>query len=198
MPIVVTTNARSITTKIEYVSQFLDDLKPHVVIITETWLNASNKATTLAELRELCNTNYCVINTERPDLHAHGGGTLILVRHDFSYQLTTISPKPLEQPAWVTADCIEKLGKLELTIARIRPPRLPFNFSCCLLICVYIPEWSDKKQRSAIWQLTHIVEDAVTACINNNRPLIYINGDFNGSNASPLVLDMLLDRCLPL
>ena len=184
LPIIVATNLRSIRNKLLYFSQFLDDHEPHIAFITETWLTAACKGVLLAEFFDNCKHSYNFVSSEREN--QNGGGTLILVRREYSASITLIQPKPIDQQSWFNAEGAKKLGKIELTIARTRPPRLPFGYSCCLLVCVYLPEYTAAKQRSSINQLINAIEDAVINCTSANQPLIYIAGDFNGADVKPV------------
>ena len=51
--------------------------------------------------------------------------------------------------------------------------------SAIIVICAYLPAWSAPKQRSAIFQLIHSIEDAVNDISENGQPL-------NGADTSPL------------
>ena len=73
--------------------------------------------------------------------------------------------------------------KLEVTIIRAIPKRLPSGFNCCLIINIYIPEFTETKQRKLIFHLNEIlIEPVITNHTKNGKPLLYIAGDFNNAN----------------
>ena len=183
LPAIITTNLRSIKNKVLYFAQLLDDLQPHVAFVTETWLNSDTRDICLAEIFDNSQHSYNAVSSERP-LGKRGGGVLTLVRRDYSASLTQLhikdpSPPHLAKDNWAPS-------KLEIVISRTRPPRLPFGYSCCLLVCVYIPEFEPNKQRDSVWQLIIALEDIFSNCTGSNLPLTYIAGDFNGADIKPL------------
>ncbi|RNA19401.1 RNA-directed DNA polymerase from mobile element jockey, partial [Brachionus plicatilis] len=87
---------------------------------------------------------------------------------------------------WHTEEGRAKLGLLEYTITRTRLHRFQRGYSCVLAVAVYIPEFNVSRLRSSISQLCHALEEPVTKCSSNNKPLIFVAGDFNGADVRPL------------
>ncbi len=112
---------------------------------------------------------------------------MILVSKDYAQAITHLPPA--EQPALpyaINSDKVNKQGKLELTIVRIKPKRLPRGYSCVIVVCVYIPNWGPTLQNSSIGQLIQAIAPVITNNTSSDHPLIYICGDFNGANTSPV------------
>ena len=80
-------NARSILPKLDELHLLCADSSPHVVCIVETWLDDSvfdNKLTI---------PNYCLVRLDR---NRHGGGVLLYIRDDLSYNVIFMGPENLE------------------------------------------------------------------------------------------------------
>ncbi|RNA24747.1 RNA-directed DNA polymerase from mobile element jockey [Brachionus plicatilis] len=105
---------------------------------------------------------------------------------DYSFLTKVLPATPLIIKGWHTEEGRAKLGLLEFTITRTRPHRLRRGYSCVLAVAVYIPEFNVSRLRSSITQLCHALEEPVTKCSSNNKPLIFVAGDFNGADVRPL------------
>ena len=81
---------------------------------------------------------------------------------------------------------LELLGKLETTIIKFRPSKLPKGFSCIILISAYIPEWEESKQHSSIFQPLHQITEVTFNNKGGNIPLIFLTGDLNGAYINPV------------
>ena len=101
---------------------------------------------------------------------------MVLVRTDYAESIAILPATPPIIKGWHTEVGREKLGLLEFTITRTRPHRLPRGYSCVLAVAVYIPEFNVSRLRSSISQLCHALEEPVTKCSSNNKPLIYVAG----------------------
>ncbi|RNA14462.1 hypothetical protein BpHYR1_027087, partial [Brachionus plicatilis] len=152
-----------------------------------TWLNSDSVASVCAQL-SYSNTHklkqYNTESTERTG--KRGGGTMVLVRTDYTESITRLPATPPIIKDWHTEEGRAKLGLLEFTITRTRPHRLPRGYSCVLAVAVYIPEFNVSRLRSSISQLCHALKEPVTKCSSNNKPLIFVAGDFNGADVRPL------------
>jgi hypothetical protein len=178
LPALLLTNAQSICNKIEDANQLLDDANPDIAFITETWLTEQNKSIKLNQLHP----NYLITSTERAN--KKGGGTLILVKESFSKSVKPIPIPEYTPPPWLAES--KEVSKVEITMVKIKPKRMPREFSSILAICVYIPEFTASKHASAIYQLSQVIEQAITNSTQNNQPLIYIVGDLNGADVGPI------------
>ena len=170
LPTIANTNLRSLCSKIGLYAQFLDDYAPNIAFISETWLTQDNKDTTLASLFASIDHKLFFVHSIRC---GRGGGTLILIRQDYAPSIVELQPKPIESKPWHTDEGKAKLGNLELCIARCRPPKLPFGYSCCLLVCCYVAEFCQDgkvtaRQPSSINQLIYAIEDAVSDSTGTN------------------------------
>ena len=171
------TNARSICNKIEEVNQLLEDAKPDLAFITETWLTEQNKGIKLNQIspdyliasNERANQNHTLTNPN-PNPNQKGGGTLMLIKESFTSNIKLIATPEYKPPPWL-ADEKDK-SKLEVTIAKIKQKRLPREYSAIIATCVYVPEFSANKHSNAIYQLTQIIEQLATNSTQNNQPLI--------------------------
>ena len=117
-----------------------------------------------------------------------------MVKKAFSPQIEMIKPDEIPKPSWDldTSDEAEHLNdhvepdeskiktKVELSIIKLSPKRLPRGYSSCLIICAYIPEWVVTKQNTSMWQLGKMIENAITSNTNSNKPLVFVAGDLNG------------------
>ena len=95
LPSLLLTNARSICNKIEEVNQLLDDAKPDLAFITETWLTEQNKTIKLSQI----NPEYQIASSERTN--KKGGGTLILIKESFSNNMKLIPTHVYKQLPWL-------------------------------------------------------------------------------------------------
>ena len=193
LPTILTTNIRSLQKqgKAELLTQLIEDMNANITCITETWAHKDNIDMILHRLGQ----QHHVLSDERVD--TRGGGTMIMVNKNYANSITRIDPATKEPPSWLqTAKPLPEPpdsqhgapedGALELTIAKLRQNRLPRGFSAIIVICAYLPAWTVSKQRSAIFQLIHSIEDAVNESSKNGQPLIIISGDLNGADTSPL------------
>jgi hypothetical protein len=160
------------------VNQLLDDAKPDLAFITETWLTEQNKTIKLSQI----NPEYQIASSERTN--KKGGGTLILIKESFSNNIKLIPTPVYKPPPWLADE--KENGKVEITITKIKPKRLPREYSSIIAICVYVPEFSANKHTNAIYQLTQVIEQVATNSTQNNQPLLIIAGDFNGADVGPI------------
>ncbi len=64
-----------------------------------------------------------------------------------------------------------------------------------LLVCVYLAEFGDtRRQRDAIWRILCSIENATQCRSIGNKPLIFVAGDFNGADTTPLCLALQLHQ----
>ena len=85
LPSILTKNTRSVCDKIDDLNQLLEDTKVYIAFITESWLN--NKNSTL--IKNAIDSNYNKLSTARKTGNK-GGGTLILIRKEYSVTCTLI------------------------------------------------------------------------------------------------------------
>ncbi len=198
LPIVATTNARSINNKADLLNQLLDDAKIDVAVVTETWLHEANNNLFEAKMSD----NHTTFSHTRSG--RRGGGVAVLIRREYTASCSLVS----------TSGNIDQLANdinLEFIIAKARPPRLPRGYPNILICGVYIAEFNDKqRQQQAIAKLISALEEALDSDSGSRseRPLIVIAGDFNGANIKPLCSVFQLhqlnktatrgDRCLDL
>ena len=98
---------------------------------------------------------------------------MLIVNKNYSHTIARITPQqPPPIPNYINNNTE---SKLELTVSCISPRRLPTGYTTIIAACVYIPEWAENKQRSAIFKLITALETAVTDYSKNGRPLIIIN-----------------------
>ena len=193
LPTLLVTNARSIWAKADDLKSYVTDSEVDVVCIAETWITPETKNTVLSQLNE----DYHKISIERTK--RKGSGTLIMTKKTNSPQIETIAAGDIAKPSWEadTPDEPENLDnlsepdenkirtKVELSIVKLYPRRLPRGYSACLIICVYIPEWVKTKQKTSMWQLGEMIKVAVTSSTNSNKSLIFVAGDLNGVAIGP-------------
>ena len=110
-------------------------------------------------------------------------GTLVLISKKNVMNVIKIESTPPIHPTWLSS---ESIGKLEAIIVKFRPPKLPQGFFFVIIISAYIPEWEKKKQTSSIFQLIHQLTEVTSNSIAGNIPLIFIAGDLNGANYTPV------------
>jgi len=178
LPIVLNINARSVANKMDLLNMVLTDTNADVACVTETWLTSSNRDVVLAQL----SPDYQAISTERSE--GRGGGTMIVVKRNYASQPKRIAPQNPKQLSWCGRPSEEQV--LETTIARLQPRRLPRGYSTCIVVCAYLPEWSTAGQRTATFQLTQQIDDTIADIATNNKPLLIIAGDLNGSPTSSI------------
>ena len=167
LPIVTTTNLRSINNKQDELLQYLEDSRTDIACLTETWIQELNILETAINL-ELREKFHIISNPRRGK---QGGGTLVAVRKDYASNCIEIKSPNNQQ---------DDPNALEVTSVRLRPNRLPRGYSTCLISAVYIPPSSN--QTIEINALTNHLTDAVDLC--PGKPLIYTCGDFNKANTS--------------
>jgi hypothetical protein len=199
LPIIATTNTRSINRKVDLLSQLLDDAKIDIAVVTETWLHEANNTLFEAKMSD----KYTTFSTMRSG--RRGGGVALLIRGEYTTSCSLIS----------TSSNIDQLAdniNVEYVIAKARPPRLPRGYPNIIICGVYIAEFNDKqRQYQAIAILISAIEKALdsdSGARQGARPLIMVAGDFNGANTKPLCSVFQLhqlnkmatrgDRCLDL
>ncbi|RNA02232.1 hypothetical protein BpHYR1_008766, partial [Brachionus plicatilis] len=117
-----------------------------------TWLGQK-----LLSTNEKSSNGDFIPSTERTG--KRGGGTMVLVRTDYTESITRLPAKPPIIKGWHTEKGRTKLGLLEFTKTRTRPHRLPRGYSCVLAVAVDIPEFNVSRLRSSISQLCHALEE---------------------------------------
>jgi hypothetical protein len=193
LPIIATTNARSITNKTELLNQFLADAKIDVAIVTETWLHDNNTKIIESQFRD----NFSVVSTTR--VGRRGGGVSILVNKRYVANCTQLHLKLGNDDDDIN---------LEITAARFRPYKLPRGYPDVLVIGVYLAEFEKCRQSRGIYRLKEAIENALVSGNRSSRPLILVAGDFNGAIISPLLSSLQIyqvnkhatrgERCLDL
>lgn len=73
-------NARSLTHKLDYLLELVEERKPDIIVITETWLTSSYESS------EFALSQYQMVRADRPSDH-RGGGILIYFRIQYSVSL---------------------------------------------------------------------------------------------------------------
>jgi hypothetical protein len=97
--------------------------------ISETWLSNQNKDTIK---QQLSNTS---ISNERDT--KNGGGTMILINKEYTTSIQHITTKKIEN------------SEAEISLAKIKPNRLPRGYSFCYVACIYIPPKAATKNNSS-------------------------------------------------
>ena len=95
LPIILASNARSLKDKVPYLVQLLEDDRPHIVIVTETWLNTDSISCVCAQLSRNPTSGeklYSIENSER--VGKRGGGIMVLVRSDYAESIARLSATP--------------------------------------------------------------------------------------------------------
>ena len=181
LPTIISTNTRSICNKTDLANQLIDDANPDIGFFNETWIKDANKNLILNQLNPI---NYNIASSERQT--SRGGGTLIMIRKNYA---PNIKQLPIHFGRTPTDTDIEndQLGDIEATAVKIKPDRLPRGYSSIIAVSVYIPEWSPRRQTSAIYQLIEALEPLINNNTNSDPPIIFISGDLNGTNISPLL-----------
>ena len=80
-------NARSILPKLDELRLICYDHVPHIVCIVETWLDDT------VTNCELSIPNYQIVRLDR---NRHGGGVMLYIRDDLSYNILFTGPNSLE------------------------------------------------------------------------------------------------------
>ncbi len=194
LPTLITTNIRSLNNKIELFSSFILDAKPDIFCLNETWANENSDLINNNRL-ELDNI-YHILSIPRHKqtsiskeqrTRTPGGGISTLISTKYSSK----PPTPIELPDYNPIShhfTIEpKDQKLELSIIRLYPDRLPRGYTICLVANVYIPEFIDNKQKQLIYQLKDLIQPVFSKFSTNGKPLLFLMGDFNGANTNPLI-----------
>jgi hypothetical protein len=180
LPSIINLNSRSICNKQEDLMQLLQDNKTDIVVITETWINSENEKIQLAAV-ESNNPEYVVFSEKRNRSDAaKGGGVMILVNKSYGEAKITKSNEES------TEDQL-----LESIIVKICPYRKPRGYSNCFVVGAYIPPGrqggnKDKEMNEAVYQLNQKIASATQLNPKLANPLLYIAGDFNGVDISPI------------
>jgi hypothetical protein len=178
VPSIATANLRSLDNKEELVNHLITDANIDIFCLTETWLNEDKKAASIG----LLSKNVQVFSTERNRADkVRGGGTMILVNKGFCENITPLTIDPPPPPPWPPPSS-QSQSSLEFTAIKIKPRRLPRGYSCCLVICVYLPAWIESERDLASYHLQHVINEATSKCTSGSKPLIIVAGDLNGLN----------------
>ena len=141
--------------------------------------------------------NFSVVSTTRNG--RRGGGVSILVSKSYVASCTQVHLK---------IGCDDDDISLEVTAASFRPHKLPRGFPDVIVFGVYLAEFERSRQSKGILRLKEAIENALVSGNRNSRPLIFVAGDFNGANVSPLLSSLRVhqlnrhatrgERCLDL
>lgn len=88
----------------------------------------------------------------------------------------------------------------EITIAKIRPKRLPRGYGSCYVVCAYItPTSATKNNRKKFNEVeTNIIAQQVATALDEdkstNKHLLFICGDFNGATSSSLCRQLQVEQ----
>ena len=137
---------------------------------------------------------YFIVSNDRPKKsgkYMRGGGTPTLVSKSYAFNLEKVDSNPQTQPVWLS---LELLGKLETTIIKFRPSKLPKGFSCIIEISAYIMEWEESKQRSSIFQLLNQITEVTSNNKGGNIFLIFLAGGLNGAYINHVSKEFCLRR----
>lgn len=167
LPIVTTANLRSINNKQCELLQYLEDSRSDIACLTETWIDELNNTPICPEILE----KFHVFSNPRRG--KQGGGTMIVVRKDYTRDIAEIKSSNNQQ---------DGRCNLETTTIRFRPQRLPRGYSSCLVSSVYIPP--SNNQSAEINSLCDHLTDSIDS--NSGKPLLLICGDFNKAKASTI------------
>jgi exonuclease III len=137
LPIIATTNARSINRKADLLSQLPDDAQIDIAVVTETWLHEAN--TNLFEAK--MSGNYTIFSHTRSG--RRGGGVALLIRREYTTSSSLISTSNnTDQPA----DNVN----VEFIIVKARPPRLPRGYPNIFICGVYIAKFNKGSSRPSL------------------------------------------------
>ena len=137
-------NVRSLLPKIDQLQLVASMKSPHVICLTETWLNSSVDSA-LVSL-----PNYSLCRSDRPN--RRGGGTAIYIHHDIHFVDFT----------HMYCDLIDvEISVIELVAAKI------------LLICIYIPpNLSSEKHNNIHANLVHLTDDFLNEKPDHNHIVV--------------------------
>ncbi|XP_035688744.1 uncharacterized protein LOC118424306 [Branchiostoma floridae] len=166
----LSTNARSLSNKLEELELRLRDLHSGVAIISETWFQEQS----LAVMTDI----HGYTTFSRPRVGRPGGGVAVYVRDDIHSSVLDI-PVPEE---------------LECTWVKVRPHRLPRNVSSLAVCAVYSPPDSPHSELL----IDHLVNTVDSLQVKHPHIGIIIGGDFNRVDVSKLCMShnlrQLVDR----
>jgi hypothetical protein len=165
LPIITTTNLRSINNKQDKLLQYLEDSNTDIALLTETWISEVDEHPIGPEILQKFN----IFSTPRRD--KPGDGTLIAVRKDFAGNCKIIKSSNTQQDGSNT---------LEITTILARPHRLPRGYSTCIATAVYIPPLPN--QATEMIALSQHLARFIDDC--PGTPLIFVGGDFNKAKTS--------------
>ena len=163
LPTLSWSNLRSLNNKIELIVGYLQDSDLDVHLFSETWICEQLDTIIINKLDYV--KNYHIFSTPRSQQKTiseaqrskQGGGLLTLIHKNFSPK----QPTQIDLSPYISASSQQippEDQKLEVTIIRAFPKRLPSGFNCCLIINIYIPEFTETKQRKIIFQLKNLIE----------------------------------------
>lgn len=167
LPVVSTTNLRSINNKQDELLQFLIDSRTDIACLTETWIDEDNQHPISNEILEL----FHVIS--RPRHEKLGGGTLVAIKKEFASTCEEIVATNTQQ---------DGSNSLEVTTVRIQPRRILRGFNTCIVSSVYIPPSNNQtvEMSSLCDHLSEIIDSS------RGTPLIYTCGDFNKAKTNTI------------
>ena len=148
------TNVKSLTPKIDEVQEFLNRNDISIAFITETWLRPAIVDSVIDI------PGYTVLRKDR--ISDNHGGVCLYLRNDYSMctELRNLTCCSNHEFLWV----------------KLRPKRLPRDYSGLIIAVVYHPHWSDfetNRMRDHLFQSLRIAESNYP-----NRALI-LAGDFS-------------------
>ena len=158
---VLYTNIDSITNKVQRFKDRVTKICPHIICITETKLNPSDKTEDYFKIK-----NY---NSFRKDRTSNGGGGVIILVSDH------LCSEEIHYETWLDTEviaCMIKTGAKKLLCACIyRPPRSPPNYN--------------RQVETVITSLSNTVADQYLICGDFNYPKIdWTNHTVNSSDVS--------------
>jgi len=177
LPTIANINARSIKTKTEILNQYLDDSQLDIVCITETWMTTENLKITEQQFHN----NYTAVSNVRDT--KRGGGTTILINKKYSSHVKQIN---------IDKNLDDENNQIEITMAKIRPARLPRGYSSCFIACVYITPKNAitnntiKHNEKGTDEIAQAIIQALDLEKSVNKQLLFVCGDFNGAKSKTL------------
>ena len=167
--------------------------------MTETWLTSEN----LQVNKNKIDNKYHVLSATRSEKSGGdaqdpkqgeakkhdkaGGGVAILIAKSYANCVAPLKPLPLPKPPY-TVRPNDKPLSIDIKLAKFKVTQLPWGFPSVVAVSVYSAEFGRDaaRQRRVIWRIVNMVEQATKCSSIGNPPLVFIAGDFNGGDLSPL------------
>ena len=164
LPSILLANVRSIASKLDETELVVSHLAINIIVLTETWLTASNRNT-------VSFNDYIPHHRPREQCKKSSGGVSILVSPDMvSTKLQISVPNHLEC-LWLSC----------------RPIWLPRSVSVIVVCAVYYPGSNSDYAPNQSELIDHITDNILKLKVKYSEPLFFVLGDFNDLNIDPIL-----------